>query len=92
MIDALREHADQRVSDEMFANARYRFLPRSREAYLYRMIFEDQFPQQAAGSGVVAEPSIACSSAVALRWEKEWADRADPSGRAVEVHDGAYDR
>ncbi len=94
-IDALRDHAEERVTDEMFAAAQYRFphnTPRSREAYLYRMIFEEQFPQQAAVQSVVAEPSIACSSAVALRWEKEWADKADPSGRAVGVHDAAYDK
>ena len=93
-IDALRDHAAERVTDEMFSAAQYRFphnTPRSKEAYLYRMIFEDHFPQPAAAQGVAAEPSIACSSAVALRWEKEWADRADPSGRAVGVHDSAWE-
>ena len=94
-IDALRDHAEARITDEMFTAAEYRFphnTPRSKEAYLYRMIFEDQYPQQAAVQGVVAEPSIACSTAVALRWEEEWADRADPSGRAVGIHDAAYQK
>lgn len=92
-IDALRDHAEARVTDEMLANAQFRFphnTPRAKEAYLYRMIFEEQFPQQAAVQGVVAEPSIACSTAVALRWDREWSARADPSGRAVGIHDAAY--
>ena len=93
-IDALRDHAERQVTDELFAAAQYRFphnTPRTREAYLYRSLFEEHFPQPPAIEGVVAEPSIACSSAVALRWEKEWADRADPSGRAVAAHAAAYD-
>ncbi len=93
-IDALRDHAAARVTDEMLAAAEHRFphnAPRTQEAYLYRMIFEEHFPGQAAVEGVVAEPSIACSTAAALRWEAAWADRADPSGRAVEVHEAAYE-
>ncbi len=92
-IDGLKDYAEARVSDEMFKNRAYRFpinTPASREAYLYRMIFEEHFPEPASIQAVFVEPSIACSTAIALEWEKAWKDKADPSGRAVEVHTAAY--
>lgn len=92
-INGLKAFAEQRVSDEMFKNRRYRFpinTPESKEAYLYRLLFEEHFPEPAAIQAVVAKPSIACSTAIALEWEKTWKTRADPSGRAVEIHTAAY--
>ncbi|MEX1311927.1 MAG: asparagine synthase B [Candidatus Sulfomarinibacteraceae bacterium] len=92
-IDALRDHADERVSDVLFGGRVRRFphnTPATKEGYLYRSIFETHFPQSAAAEAVVTEPSIACSSAVALQWESEWTDNADPSGRAVASHTSAY--
>lgn len=65
-IDSLRDLAAQQVSDQMFAAAACRFPdnpPASREAYLYRAIFEDHFPQAAAARTVPGGPSIACSTA-----------------------------
>ena len=62
----------------------------TKEAYLYRSIFEEHFPQPAAVGAVVVEPSIACSTATALKWEKAWEDAADPSGRAIGSHVAAY--
>jgi asparagine synthase (glutamine-hydrolysing) len=92
-IDGLKDYAEQKVSDEMFKNRGYRFpitTPESKEAYLYRMIFDEHFPEPASIQAVVVEPSIACSTAIALEWEKAWKAKADPSGRAVEVHKSAY--
>jgi asparagine synthase (glutamine-hydrolysing) len=93
-IDSLRAHAEQQIPDELFALRAYRFpdkTPQTKEGYLYRMIFEQLFPHPSAVAGVVTEPSIACSSAVALEWEAAWRDRADPSGRAILSHQSAYE-
>jgi len=37
-------------------------------------------------------PSVACSTATAVLWDAAWAGKEDPSGRAVAVHDDAYDK
>jgi len=94
-IDGLKKHAEAKISDVLFEAAPHRFpdnTPRTKEAYLYRSIFEEHFPQPAAVSSVVAEPSIACSSAVALAWEQAWEQAADPSGRAIDTHESAYSK
>jgi asparagine synthase (glutamine-hydrolysing) len=94
-IDGLKEYAARQISDAMFESAPHRFpenTPETKEAYLYRSIFEEHFPQPAAISAVLAEPSIACSSSAALKWEKAWEEAADPSGRAVDCHVAAYSR
>jgi len=91
-IDALRDHAEQHVSDAEFADAATRFPihpPATREAYLYRSIFADLYPSDAAARTVPGGKSIACSSEAALAWDPEFANRADPSGRSVAgVHRG----
>jgi asparagine synthase (glutamine-hydrolysing) len=92
-IDGLKDYAEDQVSDAAFEAAPYRFpenTPQTKEAYLYRSIFEEHFPQPAAIGAVVVEPSIACSTATALAWEKSWEGKADPSGRAVDSHVAAY--
>jgi len=94
-IDALKDHADRRVDDDLFEARAHRFpenTPQTKEAYLYRSIFEDHFPEPAAVAAVVVEPSIACSSAVALKWEASWESAADPSGRAIANHRSPYTR
>ena len=94
-IDALRDHAEQQISDQTFALREYRYphnTPQTKEAFLYRGIFEELFPEPAAVASVVAEPSIACSTAMALKWQAQWVDNADPSGRAVGSHAAAYDK
>ena len=36
-------------------------------------------------------PSVACSTATAVEWDKAWAGNLDPSGRAaLGCHDAAY--
>lgn len=93
-IDALRDLAAERISDKQFALRDHRYpdnTPLTKEGYLYRTIFEEIFPQAPAATCAVAEPSIACSSSTALRWEKEWESHADPSGRAIGSHSDAWD-
>lgn len=93
-IDALREYADGAITDQMFANAKYRFpfnTPMTKEAYLYRSIFESHFPSDAAERTVPGGPSIACSTPTAIAWDEAFKAAADPSGRSVSgVHDQAY--
>jgi asparagine synthase (glutamine-hydrolysing) len=85
-IDGLKAHAEKEVSEEQFKAAKYRFpynTPATKEAYFYRSIFHDHFPQQSACETVPGGPSIACSTAAAVEWEKSWKENADPSGRSV---------
>jgi asparagine synthase (glutamine-hydrolysing) len=93
-IDGLKAHAERVVGDDALAGAHDRFprnAPLTKEAYFYRSIFESHFPGDAAASMVPEGKSIACSTPVALAWEKAFADNADPSGRAVKgVHEKAY--
>ena len=94
-IDGLKEHAEQAISDREFAAAaaRYPFnTPATKEAYLYRRIFEKHFPGEACAATVPGGKSIACSSPAALAWDPAFAAMADPSGRAVrDVHSHALD-
>lgn len=92
-IDTLKQIAKEQVSDEMMTHANFRFpinTPRSKEEYLYRSIFEEHFPSDAAAACVPSVPSIACSTAEALAWDASFQNNADPSGRAVSgVHEQA---
>ena len=92
-IDGLKAHAEQAVSDREFAAAATRFPhnpPATKEAYLYRRIFERFYPGQACAETVPGGKSIACSSPAALAWDPSFAAAADPSGRAVRgVHQQA---
>ena len=93
-IDALRAHAEARVSERELASARYRFPhnpPATKEAYLYRALFAEHFPLDACAECVPGGPSVACSTPEALAWDAAFAAAADPSGRAVRgVHVAAY--
>ncbi|RAO76078.1 asparagine synthase B [Dyella jiangningensis] len=92
-IDGLKAHAEQAVSDREFAAAATRYphnTPATKEAYLYRRIFEKFYPGQACAETVPGGKSIACSSPAALAWDPTFAAAADPSGRAVRgVHQQA---
>jgi asparagine synthase (glutamine-hydrolysing) len=94
-IDSLRELAESHVSDQMFRAASHRFpdnTPMTKEAYFYRSIFEEWYPQPAAAKTVPGGPSIACSTPRALEWDESFRNRADCSGRSViGVHEAAYD-
>ena len=85
-IDGLKAHAAARVTDAMLAQAAQRFPvnpPQTREAYWYRELFEREFPGDACARTVPGGKSIACSSPAAIAWDPEFANAADPSGRAV---------
>lgn len=93
-IDTLKDMVEQEVTNEMMANAQYRFpiqTPTSKEEFYYRSIFESHFPSDTAALSVPSVPSVACSSPVALEWDESFKNMNDPSGRAVKnVHDEAY--
>jgi len=91
-IDSLKATAEARISANQMESARYRFPynpPATREAYLYRDLFESHFPGEAAAACVPGGPSIACSTPTAIAWDASFAANADPSGRSVlGVHSG----
>lgn len=93
-IDSLKAHAEEQVTDEQLERAKWRFphnTPETKEAFLYREIFESHFPGPQAAALVPGGKSIACSTPAALEWDASFADQADPSGRAVRgVHDASY--
>jgi len=69
-IDALKDHAQAHVTDEMMKNPKPEWgsdIPDSKEAYWYRCMFDEHFP-----------PS--CASTV-MRWTPTWSKQTDPSGR-----------
>lgn len=77
-IDSLKAHAHAQVSAEDLAGAAQRWpkdTPTTHEAYWYRSLFEQHFPQPACLESVV-------------RWvpRKDWGCNEDPSGRAQKVH------
>ncbi len=93
-IDTLKEMVAIEVTDEQIANAHFRFpiqTPQNKEEYYYRTIFEEHFPSDAAAKSVPQEPSVACSTKIALEWDEDFKNMNDPSGRAVaKVHEDAY--
>jgi len=93
-IDTLKEVVGREVSDEQLVNAQYKFpiqTPTSKEEFYYRTIFSEHFPSDAAALCVPQEPSVACSTKIALEWDEAFKNMNDPSGRAVaNVHDEAY--
>lgn len=78
-IDSLRSSAEDSVTDAQMARAAETYplnTPQTKEAYRYRELFEEHFPQKAAAETVSL-------------WvpRTEWGCSADPSGRAQTVHD-----
>lgn len=93
-IDTLKQITASLVSDEQMEHAAERFPinpPRCKEEYYYRSIFASHFPSDSAARSVPSVPSVACSTAEALAWDKSFCGMNDPSGRAVAgVHEKAY--
>jgi asparagine synthase (glutamine-hydrolysing) len=89
-IDTLKAMTSAAVSDAEMAKAAERFPinpPRNKEEYYYRTIFEEHFPSRSAAMSVPSVPSVACSTAEALAWDKAFQNVNEPSGRAVhDVH------
>ena len=80
-IDTLKEWAAGQVTEAQFKAAEIRFpfnTPATKEAYFYRSIFTDLFPQ------------LACATTV-KKWipRADWGCSNDPSGRAQKVHNDA---
>ncbi len=93
-IDTLKELVEKEVTDEQLKNAHFRFAiqpPTTKEEFYYRSIFESHFPSDTSAVSVPQEPSVACSSKIALEWDKSFKNLNEPSGRAViNVHDDSY--
>jgi asparagine synthase (glutamine-hydrolysing) len=93
-IDALKTTAEREITDGMMRGVADRFpvkTPETKEAYLYRQMFEHHFPWATAVNCVPWERSIACSTATALKWDASFSAAADPSGRAVmDIHTEGY--
>jgi asparagine synthase (glutamine-hydrolysing) len=93
-IDSLKKITSAQVSDQQMADARQRFpinTPQNKEEYYYRSIFEEHFPSHNAARSVPSVPSVACSTAEALAWDKAFANMNEPSGRAIKgVHQDSY--
>lgn len=69
-IDALKDNAELNVTDEMMKNPRPEWgndIPDTKEAYWYRMMFDEHFPPY-------------CADTV-MRWTPTWSNQTDPSGR-----------
>lgn len=91
-VDGLKEYADKVVTDEIWARRKARFPldpPRTREYYVLRCLFEEQFPKKAAFRTVPRGMSIACSTPEAAGWDREWRNVHEVSGRAIDVHTAA---
>lgn len=82
-IDGLKETAETVVSDEQMKNPDPKWgddVPTTKEAYWYRCMFDELFPEKAAAGTV-------------MRWvpKAEWGCHADPSGRYATTHEAAVD-
>ncbi|KAI9264877.1 asparagine synthase [Phascolomyces articulosus] len=81
-IDALKDVSETKVPDQAFERAKEKWVkdtPTTKEAYMYRVLFDQWFPQEACTTSVV-------------RWipRKDWGCSEDPSGRAQKAHQAAY--
>lgn len=94
-IDSLKEFVEREVTDDMMAQAGYKFplqTPKTKEEYYYRSLFAEHFPSDTAALCVPSLPSIACSTPRALDWDASFKNQNEPSGRAIRaVHEKAYD-
>jgi asparagine synthase (glutamine-hydrolysing) len=85
-IDGLKAFIETQVSDDDLKYADQRFpimTPPTKEAYYYRMIYEQHFPSMSAVCTVPQNKSIACSTEKAVEWDEAFKKNADESGRAV---------
>ena len=92
-IDELKKIVNKEVSDNLYNNAQKRFpinTPLNKEEFYYRNIFESFFPSNSAAQTVPSEPSVACSSEIALKWDASFSGKNDPSGRSVNSHQNNY--
>ena len=92
-IDSLKEYVSDLISDQEMADAKIKFpikTPTTKEEYYYRSLFSEHFPSNTAAMSVPQEPSIACSTKIALEWDEAFKSVNEPSGRAIsKVHQDA---
>jgi asparagine synthase (glutamine-hydrolysing) len=98
-IDSLRAQAQESVPEAQWNVRAERFpynTPATKEAYVYRDIFEQLYPSQSARATVPGGPSVACSTPAAIAWDESFKKLAsgtggECSGRSVAgVHASAY--
>ena len=93
-IDKLKDITEQKVTDEQMKKANKYFpinTPQNKEEFYYRSIFQNHFSSNAAAMSVPSVPSVACSTPIALEWDKAFKNMNDPSGRAIlNVHNKSY--
>ena len=92
-IDKLKEVVNDKVSDDLFEKTKENFPinpPLNKEEFYYRTIFKSLFPSDTAAMSVPSEPSVACSSKAALKWDASFYGKNDPSGRAINNHENNY--
>ena len=93
-IDTLKEFVDKTISDQEMNDAKIKFpikTPTTKEEYYYRSLFSEHFSSNTAAMSVPQEPSIACSTKIALEWDEAFKSMNEPSGRAIsKVHQDAY--
>jgi asparagine synthase (glutamine-hydrolysing) len=92
-IDKLKELVNDKVSDDLFEKSKEKFPinpPLNKEEFYYRTIFKSLFPSDTAALSVPSEPSVACSSKAALKWDTSFLGKNDPSGRAINNHEKNY--
>lgn len=86
-INSLIQVAELKIADGDFANAAQTFpynTPTTKEAYLYRTMFEQYFHQLDAEKTVLyTGNSIACSTGDVMNWHPEFKTQMDPSGESI---------
>lgn len=87
-IDSLLLYAERNVTDTQLLEAVHRFpynTPATKEAYLYRSIFETLFVHEGADKTVLYQAnSIACSTGAASGWHENFKKQLDPSGESIQ--------
>lgn len=87
-ISELTTHAEQTVSGQQLQDAAVRWpfqTPETKEAYLYRQIFDELFSEiSGSEETVIYQPSIACSTYSATKWHEKFQTCLDPSGDAIQ--------
>lgn len=91
-VDGLVAHSNKVITEEMWAARAERFpedTPRTKEYYLLRTLFDEEFPNKHADATVAKGLSVACSTPEAVCWVPEWKNMHEISGRAIDVHAAA---
>jgi len=87
-IDSIIQYSEEKISDIKMQTAKDKWpyqTPDTKEAYMYREIFEELFGDiEGSCKTVIYQPSIACSSEIATRWHKNFEKCLDPSGNAIQ--------